>query len=60
MAVAMATTVELFAGYWLCGPWCDRLGRDPGSLLTASMAVLLGAVATAAPTHADYAPFGVS
>jgi hypothetical protein len=56
----MATTVELFAGYWLCGPWCDRLGRDPGSLLTASLAVLLGAVATAAPTHADYAPFGVS
>jgi hypothetical protein len=20
--------VELFAGYWLCRPWCDRLRRE--------------------------------
>jgi hypothetical protein len=51
-------TVELFADYWLCRPWCDRLGREAmklsqgwsGPLLAARLAVL-GAVATADPTR---------
>ena len=25
-------TVELFADYWLCRPWCDRLGREARKL----------------------------
>jgi hypothetical protein len=24
----MATTVELFAGYWRCRMCCDRVGRE--------------------------------
>ena len=26
--VGAPATVELFADYWLCRPWCDRLGRE--------------------------------
>ncbi len=27
--IGAPATVELFAGYWLCQPYCDRLGRRP-------------------------------